>query len=417
MNMLSNKWFLAMALIATLCCAACGDDDDDDNARDELMRFQVPLSVTYINTGVEMGPGHKVTIYSNAQALGFEIRDSNQPIPGFGRGGLIGKIGEDGSPFAIGEEKEIQGSSASIGKKLFLGRNDISGAGIQPVIPALEANPEDTAAVPSFDQNLIFNPILLEAYVSVRATNAPGPLAPRDDFFSTDAGPTFDWDDVSDVIQYSLQISFYPDFRSLVYEATMLGISNFNYSELILDVTSVSNQTSLLDTESVYYWRVNAQYNAGRSLALDLLWTEHSVVMTYGYDSLDTGPDEAQIISPFLAENETFKVGVDDRISLEFFAPLHPGGSEWRYQVFRGSCQETLDPDNLSADYVGPWRVYLRTLEGPLPYDPPGHYDYLVTDPLNTGVYIYRIESRSVYDSHSESLSAPTDFAFSVNCN
>lgn len=386
-----NRSILFIFIIFILSCNNVKNQDDTNQP--VVNEILVPSSLAWVHSGIKVEIGKRIRVFAGKEALGLPEVFNTDPVPLFGHGGLIGRIGTDGYPFAIGEYREIQGNSHNHGEILYLGRNDttdVSSYGIQ------------------------YTPVDFYVKVEIVDTDAPGLISPRDNAWSSNTLPTFDWDDVDDAIVYTVELSNFPDFRLIEQSLT----TTTSYAQTATQVTVPipgQEQTQQPPTfqplpEGLHYWRVRAQFNAGRSLSPDFDWTDWSVVYTYGVES-GTAPSAPVVIRPM----GQAKISSDTSLFVEFIESPDPSGVVWRYWLKQAGCNETPQIDTAQDKPVVGWRVFSGTYEVYDPNTPPQLYSAFDTGPLAKGNWLLRIEVRDGSDPDGTNSSS-TDLNINAGC-
>lgn len=387
-----NRGFKIFLLI--LFIQSCNNvRNPDDTTRKIVRELLLPSSLAWINTGVTVEIGKRIKIIAGKEALGLPEVFNTDPVPLFGHGGLIGRIGREGYPFAIGEYREIQGNSHNHGEDLYLGRNDstdVAFSGIQ------------------------YTPAEFSVRIEIIDTDAPGLISPRDNAWSTNALPTFDWDDIDDAIVYTVELSNFPDFRLIEQSVTTTTSYVQTATEVTIPIPG-QQQPQQPPTfqplpEGLHYWRVRAQFNAGRSLSPDFDWTDWSVVYTYGVES-GTAPAAPVILRP----QEGVKIFPDDSVFVEFIESPDPSGVVWRYWLKQADCGQTPQIDTAQDKPAVWWRVFSGTYEVYDPNTPPQLYSAFDTGALAKGNWLLRIEVRDGSDPDGAN-SSYTDLNINSGC-
>ncbi len=121
---------------------------------------------------------------------------------------------------------------------------------------------------------------LIRAYVSISLLS-PTLASPADGSTNVSLNPTLSWNNISNALNYSLQVSTDPNFNSTVVNVS--GISNTSF------------QLSNLSNGLTYYWRVNASYSNGISD-----WSQVWRFTTLG----------SQILLPVVQTNAAANIGI-----------------------------------------------------------------------------------------------------------
>ncbi len=349
-------------------------------------------SLVWVNSGVTVEAGKRIKISAGREALGLPEVFNTDPVPLFGHGGLIGKIGNGGFPFAIGTYKEIQGNSHNHGEVLYIGRND-------------------STDVSSYD--IQYTPVDFSVRIEIIDTDAPGLISPRDNAWSQNTLPTFDWDDVDDAILYTVELSNFPDFRLIEQSLTTTTSYAQTATQVTLPVPGQEQQqppTFQPLPEGLYYWRVRAQFNAGRSLSPDFDWTDWSVIYVYGVE-LGTPPSAPVLLRP----SGTVEVSEGSSLFVEFIESPDPSGVVWRYWLKSTECGGTPQIDTTQDKPAVGWRIFSGNYELYDPNRPPQLYSAFDTGPLQKGNWLLRIEVRDGSDPDGANSSS-TDLNINVGC-
>ncbi len=415
--------FVTLLIFSLATCAreTSKETDTNNNSNSQnnieaVYHLTVPGNMTWLRTDIIMDPGIRVKILAKDPnlALGDPIGRRFDPVKMFGHGGLIAKIGENGVPFPVGASKEIQGSSLTQGEYLFLGRNMTlampsgSTASVMDVYtPATDA----TEVEPITTIKAFLQPI--DVVLKVRHTDAPAPLAPVDDFWLEDQSPTFDWDDVDNAVQYIFEVSEFPDFRSVFLSINTVNSSvntaTLNNTQQI--IPNPNNQQQAVFVEGVYYWRVRAQLNIGRTLAPKFKWSERSVVWKFGIEQ-KIAIDPPEILNP--KPDEEF--AENSNVLIDFLAPPDGSGLLWRIKFFHAECGKVIDTDKLPAEKVLLWRVFQTTVDSDVINQPPRNYGYYLASSLDRGEWVFMVQLRDGADPKGERI-ASSKVHITVGCN
>lgn len=352
-----------------------------------------PAGLNWVNTGIVVEEGKRVKIEADNSALGIPDVFTTDPVPTFGHGGLIGRIGENGYPFAIGAYKEIQSNSHNHGETLYFGRND-------------------TTDVASF--GIQYTPVDFSIRVELIDTNAPGLISPRDNAWSPNTLPTFDWDDVDDAVVYTIELSNFPDFRLIEQSVTTTTSYAQTATQVTLPIPGQQQQqeppTFQPLPEGLHYWRVRAEFNAGRSLSPDFDWTQWSVIYVYGVES-GTAPSAPVVLRP----QGNIKISADSSLFVEFIEAPDPSGVVWRYWLKQAECGQTPQIDTEQDKPAVQWRVFSGTYEVYDPNTPPQLYSAFDTGTLAKGNWLLRVEVRDGNDPDGTNSSF-TDLNINAGC-
>lgn len=371
--------------------------------------------VAWANTGIKLRPNQRIRITpataSLEDALGLAQADFAAPVPTAGSFGLIARFGEEGLPVPVGEGIELQAGSAQWGEYLFVGRN---GKPSDFATPQTSEATEDVTAV----AKTVLSPIDMQ--IELTATDAPALLAPVPGFFTSNVSPTFDWDDVDDAFKYVFELSRFPDFRDQVLSVELSTGSALSLANLTADqsgggqptIPGQSNPAATL-TEGIYFWRVRAQQNVGRTIAPEFQWTEHSPVGTFGIETR-AAVTPPRIMAPVSASR--FSAGTP--VLLEFTANPDASGLFWRYRGYTGACGTTLDTANSQQVVVSPWFVFRTDYASNFIGEVPQRYAAATLDALDTGEHLYEVEVIDGADGRilSQSRTGRASVAFSVGC-
>ena len=377
--------------------------------------FTVGSEQTWYNTGIKLNVGSLISISAEDEksAMGDPIARRFDPVKIFGHGGLIGKIGEKGLPFKIGTKKDLQGNSINKDDYLYLGRN------ITVMMPSGTTEAIMDAYQPVTDVTEVENDSQILSYmqpikvkVKVSSTNSPAPLSPVNDFWLEDDTPTFDWDDMDNAVQYIFEVSEFPDFRSLYMS---VNVMNSALNTATLNNTSLypnpGQQQQQVFVEGVYYWRVRAQLNIGRTLSPEFKWSDRSIVSTFGIEQKTaiTPPD---IINPL--DNQEFLEG--EKVLLEFTAPRDGSGLLWKLKIYHSECGKVIDTKELAPETVTFWRVFQEYLSSETINIPPQNYAYYITKGLARGEWLIKVILRDGDDDKGERM-VSSEVPFTVGCN
>lgn len=381
-------------LLIILSFYSCNNVKNTDNKISvQTKEIVLPASLVWMNSEIRVEMGKRIIITSDERALGIPEVFNEDAVKIFGHGGLIGRIGENGYPFAIGKGRELIGNSHNHGEFLYLGRNE----GADAVSYGIQYSPEE-----------------LSVKIEIREDNAPGPISPRDGAWSSDTLPTFDWDDVDDAMVYTVELSNFPDFR-LIEQSVTTPVS---YAQTTSEVTvPIPGQQQPQQpptfqplSEGLHYWRVRAEFNAGRSLSPDLDWTKWSPVQVYGVE-LGTAPSSPVVLSP----QGEIKISPDSSLAVEFIQSPDPSGVVWRYWLKQAECGQTPQIDPTQDKPAVNWRVFSGTYEVYDPNTPPQLYSSLNTGALAKGNWLLRIEVRDGSDPNGANSSF-TELNINAGC-
>lgn len=389
---MSKKELLICVFALTL---ACNNADTPPSTTEPIVKeLLFPASLSWLNSGVVVEEKKRIKISAGIEASGIPEVFNTDPVPLFGHGGLVGKIGKDGYPFPIGVEKEIQGNSHNHGEVLYLGRND-------------------TTDVAPF--GVQYTPLDFAVHFEIVDTDAPGLISPRESSWSSNALPTFDWDDVDGAIQYTIELSTFPDFRQIEQSVT----TAVSYAQTAIPTPSIFPQqvpptepppTLTPLPEGLHYWRVRAEFNAGRSLSPDFDWTGWSTISVYGVE-LGTSPQSPVILRP----RGPAIISPGNSLFVEFIESPDPSGVVWRSWLKQADCGETPQIDSTQDKPVVNWRVFSGTYEVYDPNTPPQLYASFDTGTLAKGNWLLRIEVRDGSDPDGTNSSF-TDLNINAGC-
>ncbi len=393
-GILSSAIFLTPLISLLFLFLNCNNvSSSSEGSQPVVKELILPSSLLWVNSGVTVETGKRIRVSAGTEALGLPEVFNTDPVPLFGHGGLIGKIGKEGFPFAIGTYKEIQGNSHNHGEVLYLGRND-------------------STDVASF--SIQYTPLDFSVRIEIIDTDAPGLISPRDNAWSQNTLPTFDWDDVDDGIVYTVELSNFPDFRLIEQSLTTTTSYAQTATQVPLPVPGQEQQqqppTFQPLPEGLHYWRVRAQFNAGRSLSPDFDWTDWSVIYVYGVE-LGTPPSAPVILRP----RGEVKVSEGSSVFVEFIESPDPSGVVWRYWLKSAECGETPQIDTTQDKPRAGWRVFSGTYEVYDPNTPPQLYSAFETGPLQKGNWLLRIEVRDGSDPDGADSSS-TDLNINAGC-
>ncbi len=383
-------YLMLLIMIFTGCAADNSEDNKDENKGNTYASVTYEFSLmpdeAWMNTGIVIHPYTVITITSSEEAMGDPVVQSMDPVEGFGHRGLIGKIGVDGRPFAIGRYKEIQLHADYEGKELYLGWND------------------------SFnDADINYAQLTpLDVQVTVEETDAPPLISPEDGIWVTTQTPVFEWEDFNHAIQYVIQISPFDDFRVLEEELNTTNSFLNTAQPTIGYPTTQQLQNPLQMAEGVHYWRVRAQLNRCSTFNPCAEWTRWSAPFKMGVE-LGNAPEEPDIVNP---TGSSFTSG--EKVLFEFRQVPDPSGTYWRYRIVTTACGDTpqIDPEDPSSGNPSNWAVF----QNPSPFpggrvDVPMYYASFYTPRLTKGEWLVRIEIKDGLDNITY-----VDYKFSVDC-
>ena len=254
----------------------------------------------------------------------------------------------------------------------------------------------------------------LEVSLEVDTSTAAPLLSPIDGMWSDDQNPLFNWDEIDDVYQYKIEVSRYPDFRILEVSNTT-SFTSVSFVEIAypgIPGTDQEQQEEVQLDEGVYYWRVRAQLNTGRTLAPNFGWTDWSLIFRYGVE-LRSAPADPVIVRP----GSGMDLDEGDVVNFEFTVDPDPSGVLWRYRQMKGACgsEPEIDPDDPASGEPTDWKVFPSVIEDPNPTKEPQQYAYFVSPDLARGEWLIRVEVRDGDDFEAERVSG-TDFRASIGC-
>ncbi len=423
--MVSSKFqrILLLVIVVVFMLSFCGREENGDSGNDKStgdypqeFEMTVPGDMVWVRTDIVMNPGIKVEITADDfdLAMGDPIGRRFDPVKMFGHGGLIGKIGENGIPFPVGIKKEIQGSSLTEGKYLYLGRNltlAMPSGSTSSVLDVYTPATDATEVEPVATLKSYLQPI--DVKIKVTRTNAPAPLAPIDNFWLEDQSPTFDWDDVDNAVQYIFEVSQFPDFRSVFLSIntanSSVNTATLNNTQQI--IPNPNNQQQAVFVEGVYYWRVRAQLNVGRTLAPEFRWSDRSVVWKFGIEQ-KLSIDPPEILNP--ENNEEYAEG--SNVLIEFLAPQDGSGLLWRIKFYHAECGKVIDTKEIPPEKVLLWRVFQTTIDSDVINEPPKNYGYYLASSLERGEWLFEVQLRDGADPEGERISS-SQVQITVGCN
>ena len=416
-----KRFFPTLALSASiLAFAGCSRAAEEPvavvDAYPKTVHVTLQPNVAWANTGVKLAAHQRIHIVpddaSRDEAVGHAEADLLAPVPAAGSLGLIAKFGEDGLPVAVGNGIELQANSLEWGKALFVGRN---GKLSDFALPQTT----DTSGYASEVSKTVLKPIAMS--IELTKTDAPAAQAPVDGFFTSNVSPTFDWDDVENAFKYVFELSRYPDFRDQILSLELstgssVNLANFssqnNNNNGGVSIPGQSTPSATL-SEGVYYWRVRAQQNTGRTIAPVFKWTDHSPVNWFGIETR-VPLQPARVLSPATGS----RIAQGTNILLELTAPNDASGLFWRYRGFTGACGTNLDPANSQQIVASPWFVFRDDYQTNFIGETPQRYAATELDNLDAGEYLYEIDLIDGADGRafSSTRMGVSTLAFSVGC-
>ncbi|HEY4715764.1 MAG TPA: hypothetical protein VII00_01525 [bacterium] len=369
---------------------SCNNVDNTADSNNVLKKELVlPADLKWINSGLIMEPGKRIKIELGPEAIGIPEVFISDPVPTFGHGGLIGKIGENGFPFQVGTSKYLDGNSHNYGEPLYLGRNDATDVG--------------TLGVSYLPQDFAIN-------IEVAETDAPGLVSPRDAAWSPNTLPIFNWDDVYNTYQYTVELSIFPDFRQLEQGVTTKVSYVHTTSSPQPDTTPAEGTAELIElSEGLHYWRIRSEFNEGRSLSPDPVWSDWSLVYVYGVEL--GSPLEPPVITSPAAPAKT---SPGSQVTINFIAAPDPSGIVWRHWIKYANCTSIPQIDSL-VDKPSKWRVFSGIYNLYDPNEPPQNYSYVTTPVLQKGQWLVRIEIRDGSDPEEKNTNF-TDLFIDSGC-
>jgi hypothetical protein len=406
MKYLSTLLVLGVLFSQPGCRRDAEELGDTSSSFPESGTFTLSAEVSWANTGIELAPGQRIKITpksaSREESLGFVEADFSAPVPTAGSLGLIAKFGEKGLPVAVGEGIELQAPSDRWGEYLFLGRN---------------GKLTDYATSDTAESARVLQPI--EVVLEVSKTSAPAPMAPVNGFFTANASPTFDWDDVENALKYVFELSRFPDFRDQVIALELSTGSSVSLANFRTDPNSGQptipgqEDPAATLTEGIYFWRVRSQVNLGRTIAPVLDWTDHSPVSWFGIETRRELP-EPRVLSP--VNDARFQAG--QTVLLEITQTPDASGLFWRYKGYAGDCGTTLD--TLSGQELGtsPWFVFRNEYQSNFLGEIPQRYEVAELKGLESRKYLYEIEVVDGADGSAISMARAgrSQVSFSIGC-
>lgn len=409
---------LVMSTLFVSFSAGCSRDSEElASATDgypATIEFTLATDVAWANTGIKLAPHQRISIIpadeSLEEAMGRSEADLYAPMPAAGALGLIAKLGEGGLPVAVGGGAELQANSVQWGEYLFVGRNG-------KVSDFAKPQTTDTIGYASQVSKTVLKPIRMT--IRLTTTDGPAPQAPVNGFFTNNVSPTFDWDDVENAFKYVFELSRFPDFRDQILSLELstgsaVSLANFTSQDNSggVQIPGQSTPAATL-AEGVYYWRVRAQQNVGRTIAPVLRWSDHSPVNWFGIETSVPLPGP-RVLSPGAGS----RLPEGRPILLEITAPPDASGLFWRYRGFTGACGTNLDPANSQQIVVSPWFVFLHDYITNFVGEIPQRYAAAPLSELDAGEYLYELELIDGANGRAFSpvRTGTTALAFSVGC-
>lgn len=321
------------------------------------------------------------------------------PVPIFGHRSLIGKVGIHGSPFYIGRKYGFVAGIQDENKELFLGWND---AKFSEVLTKTQEELEKEKIRVNL---LVFEP---PAENVVRRVSLS---APANNFWTNQQNPQFTWDSVDNSIRYLFEISDFEDFRNIV-QTVEIASAGGQVGSPVSVVGGTSQQPQVTLQEGIYFWRVRAQINIGRSLNPIPVWTCWSYTFRLGVE-LGTPPQPPEFLSP--TTEQIFKAG--DKITFEFSEEDEPSFVFWRVRHVNTSCDETprIDPNDPKSGNPTPWHIFKKKKFGGLPTEKQKLLASWESEPVIGGNHLFRIEVKDGADKMELRIRF-TDFNVSVDC-
>lgn len=413
-----KRVFSLFVLGALALTGGCSRDVEDPaeagEAYPKTISAQLTPDVAWANTGVRLRPRQRIRVAPAAasleDALGRDEADFAAPVPTAGAFALLARFGEKGLPVPVGEGVELQAGTSDWGEYLFVGRN---GTPSDFARPQTSEATEDVTAV----SKTVLNPIGIE--IELTETDAPALLAPVPGFFTANVSPTFDWDDIDDAFKYVFELSRFPDFRDQVLSVELSTGSSLSLANLSTEQNSGQptipgqNNPAATLNEGVYFWRVRAQQNIGRTIAPEFVWTAHSPVGTFGIET------RAAVAAPrVLAPVNASRFAVGTPVLLEFTATPDASGLFWRYRGYTGACGTTLDTASSQEVVVSPWFVFRKEYASNVIGEVPQRYAAATLESLESGEHLYEVEIIDGSDGRilTASRMGRTSVAFSVGC-
>lgn len=402
------KRFICTILLVS-AVTGCGRDTEntEETSRPTASSVTVtlPNDIVWLNTGIVLQPGEHYTISPKPaqveEALGFLEANFDAPVPTAGSFGLIARIGQNGLPLAVGESLALQSSSHTWGESLYIGRN-----GSLADFGASSAATEETEVALAD----------LDVTIATRPTDSPAPLSPVPNFFTENATPTFNWDDVENAFKYTFELSRFPDFRELVLSlepsASNVSLAGLgNAGQPLFPGEEDTSSASL--TEGVYYWRLRAQVNECRTIAPCFKWTDHSVVYRMGVEERETLPSPT-ILSP--SEGGRFDAG--QILFLEIAQTEDASGLFWRYRHYHGACGAELSAGSATPRETSPWLVFVGEYATNNIGQAPQRYGAVRLQDLDNGSHLFLVQTIDGADGRPTDLSraGENEVRFRVGC-
>lgn len=415
MKRVFSLFVLGALALTTGCRRDVEDPADAGDTYPMTISARLTADVAWANTGVKLRPHQRIRITPAAasleDALGRDEANFSAPVPMAGAFALLVRLGENGLPVPVGEGIELQAGTSQWGESLFVGRNGSPS-------DFAEAQTTETTEDVTLVSKTVLNPIDMQ--IELTATDGPALLAPVPGFFTSNVSPTFDWDDIEDAFKYVFELSRFPDFRDQVLSVELSTGSSLSLANLSTEqntngqptIPGQNNPAATL-TEGVYFWRVRAQQNIGRTIAPEFNWTAHSPVGTFGIETR-AAVAAPRILAPVQASR--FSVGVP--ILLEFTANPDASGLFWRYKGFTGACGTTLDTASSQEVVVSPWFVFRKEYASNFIGEVPQRYAAATLESLDTGEHLYEVEIIDGADGRilNAARMGRTSVAFSVGC-
>ena len=412
-----KKFFYSLCFLLLLIPASnCSSGNDQNSSNSTAQKIDCkednPNILKYItiapekvwtNTGITLKKGYDIIIeVDDEKTFGEEEVDFSNPVPFAGKKAIIFKIGEDGNPQPVGQKAYITAGAEDENKNLFLGWNTR-----EPLIKQVKNEKgEEVKEKPQ--------PITATVKIFIPETDKivrrVALYAPRNNFWTNETNPRFYWDPQDNAIRYIFQISDYPDFRRVV-ETVEISASGGQVNP-VSTIGGGAGQVQFNLQEGIYWWRVIAQINLGRSLNPVPVWTCWAHPFRLGVE-LGTPPQPAEIISP--KKEDVFKVG--STINFEFTVPDDPSFVFWRIRHVVSECdqQPSINPNDPNSGNPTPWHVFQKRLgEGSLKELQKliASYKY---ENLERGNHLFRIEVKDSSDTTGVSIRT-TDYRTSVEC-
>lgn len=411
---------LSGLFVCLLLITSCGRErlsDDQVQATETSGRsvtIDLPVNAEWVATGIKMASGLRIHVEVDDPriAKGSPEVHPRATVPTYGLHGLVVRVGDQGIAVPTDGDYWLQGSTISEGEQVYIGRN---------LVPPDPYSEQSTASDSVTDETVLlpvnYEPVAYKVLLTTRASDAVALLNPIDQFYTfVQAGgkpQTYEWDQLDNAFQYSLDISDFRDFRRVMYNVN-INTQSLNTATPDDGVNSALSQIQGPElTEGVYYWRVRAQINSGQLLSPDLVWTERSLIYRIGVEERRTVPP-VEILTPASPSGSLF-LTTGQFLAIEFSALPDASGLIWRHRNFHKPCGNSVNPDVDIPVEESVWQAFPAEYIGNDISRVPQLYGFLRTGSLAEGQWLIRIETKDGADKLGTRMGA-NNYRLTVGC-